>query len=123
MNKENIIISIAFFLIMVVFFYFKNASRLVTSKKKRKKAVDIIEVKYLFLINNIEKEKLLNKKMMLVFSVINAIIVDFVFVVVIVLKVPIFVKFIFGLILFMGLIYSIYGILGKILLKRGYGKK
>ena len=121
MNKENIIIAIVFFFIMVLFFYFKNMLKLVS--KKKKKDNEIVEVKYLCLTSNIDKIKILNKRMIIVFSIINALIVDFVSMVVILLKVPIFVKFIVGLVLFMGLIYSIYGILGKILLKRGYGKK
>ena len=121
MNKENIIIIIAFFFIMVIFFYFKNMHKLVS--KKKKKDNEIVEVKYLCLTSNIDKAKLINKKMMIVFSVINALIVDFVFTIVILLKVPIFVRFIIGFVLFIGLIYSIYGILGKLLLKRGYVKK
>ncbi len=123
MNKENTIIAVIFFAIMVLFFYFRNVLKLANQKKKRKKDSEIIEVKYLCITNDIDRNKLLNHKMMIVFSIINAIIVDFVFIIVMLIKVPIFVKFIIGLVLFLGLIYSIYGILGKYLLKRGYDKK
>ena len=123
MNKENTIIAVIFFAIMVLFFYFRNVLKLANQKKKRKKDSEIIEVKYLCITNDIDRNKLLNHKMMIVFSIINAIIVDFVFIIVMLIKVPIFVRFIIGLVLFLGLIYSIYGILGKYLLKRGYDKK
>ena len=121
MNKENTIIAVIFFAIMVIFFYFRNVLKLANQKKKRKKDSEIIEVKYLCITNDIDRNKLLSNKMMIVFSIINAIIVDFVFIIVMLIKVPIFVRFIIGLVLFLGLIYSIYGILGKYLLKRGYG--
>lgn len=122
MSKENIILAIIFYFIMVIFFYFRNILKLANQNKKRKKDSEIIEVKYLCITNNLDKDKLLNNKIMFLFSIINSLIVDFVFIVVIQLKIPIFIKFIVGLLLFLGLIYSVYGILGKYLLKRGYGK-
>ena len=127
MEKENLIISAIAFVIMIIFFYLRNLykmGKLQKGKRKRKnKSYEIIEVKYLSITQNLDKDKLLNSKIMLLFSVVNALIIDFVFLVVITLKIPIIVKMLMGLLLFLGLIYSVYGILGKIFIKRGYDKK
>ena len=127
MEKENLIISAIAFVIMIIFFYLRNLykiGKLRKGKRKRKnKSYEIIEVKYLSITQNLDKDKLLNSKIMLLFSIVNALIIDFVFLVVITLKMPIIVKMLMGLLLFLGLIYSVYGILGKILIKRGYDKK
>ena len=123
MDKENMIIAIVAFILMIIFFYCRNMLKLNSQiKNKKKKSNDILEVKYLCLTNKIDKTRLMNKKMMFIFSLINAIIVDFVFLIVIIIRVPIFFKFLIGLVLFIGLIYSIYGIFGKILVKKGYDK-
>ncbi len=120
MDKETIYVALIGFAIMVCFFYYHNLFKLNNKNKKKKKHSDIMEIRYLSITANINKELLMHRRFLLLFGIINAFIVDIVFVIVMVIKVPIFIKFVLGLFLFLGLIYSIYGILGKILVMKGF---
>ena len=105
---------------MRLFFYYQNLFKL--AKKGKKKKSDILEIKYLSLTANIQEDLLMNKKMLLFFAIINALIISIVFLIVMIIKVSIIIKFLIGLLLLIGLIYSIYGIIGKIFIMKGFEK-
>lgn len=125
MSKFEIIMSVVAFVSSILFFLIVNLSKLKlinSSKKKRKKEVRITEIKYLIYKFNLKEEKLLQKKFIILFSLVNSLIVTAVFMVLMIFPYGIIWQILFGFILLIGLIYSIYGIIGSILLKRGYCK-
>ena len=123
MNQENIIITcIAFVVISIVLFLYNGykASILLNKKKKKYKKSEITEVKYLSLTYGLKKEKLMLPKIILLISIVDAFIISIVFLVVTMLPWAIIWQLLVGFVLLLGLIYSIYGIIGKILVKKGY---
>lgn len=113
----NSIISLVAFVIIFGFFYLRDLKRL-NSKKKKDKKNQIVEIKYLMLRNNIKEEYLLNKGFFALTAGINAFIISSVFFLIEMLNWHIVLKLMLGFVLTLGLIYSIYGILGNILEKR-----
>ncbi len=91
-------------------------------KKKNKKDSELIEVSYLVNKFNLNKEKLLTKKMLFIFSIINSLIITIVSMVIISINTYIILKFILGFILLFALIYSLYELLGRYLKRKGYGE-
>ena len=125
MNLENIIISlIAFISLTIILFLLNgNKARFLLGKKqnkKKNKKYEIIEVKYLISAYSLSKNKLLTPKIILLTSLIDAFIISLVFLIVMSLPWKIYWQLLVGFALLMGLIYSLYGILGKILIKKGY---
>ena len=110
----NIILTILAFIFVFFFFYIRDLHRL----KAKKKKVVITEVKYLMLRNNIKEEYLLNKKFLALTAFLNAFIIAVVFFLIELLDWHIIFKLMVGFVLTLGLIYSVYGILGNILEKR-----
>jgi hypothetical protein len=93
-------------------------------KKPRKKDIkEIIEIKYLSITYGIVKEKILTKKFMFIISIIDAFIISSVFLVITLLPYGIFWQLLVGFAMLLGLIYSIYSILGRVLSKKGYDQK
>lgn len=124
--KTNIIITVIAFFLMGSLMYFFNLYKLnQISKKKKKKGKDyeIIEFKYLTLTYNLVPEKLYNKTMVLIISIINAFIIAVVFFVVIIIPWKVLWQLLLGFVFLLGFIYAFYGILGKILVMKGYDKK
>lgn len=123
--KTNIIISvIAFFVILLVSYVFNlgRLSSIKKNKKKKGKDYEILEFKYLSLSYNIKKQYLYNKKMILLISVLNAFIITIVFFTVIMIPWKVVWQLLIGFILLFGLIYGVYGVLGRILVMKGYDK-
>lgn len=123
--KINIIMTVIAFFVMLIFMYVWNLiklSNIKKNKKKKGKEYDIVEFRYLALTYNINKEKLYNKKMIIIISIINAFIIALVFFIVVLIPWHIIWQLLVGLVLLLGLIYGIYGILGKILVWKGYDK-
>ena len=92
-------------------------------KIKRKKAKNIGEVQYLVNKFNLNSSKLNYKKVCLVVSILNSIIITTVTFVISIINVPMILQFLVGFILLFALIFSLYEIYGRILVKRGYVKK
>ncbi len=127
MNEFEIIMTTVAFFATIILFLGINLYKLkeITSpkkKRKKKKNIEIMEVKYLIYKFNLKEEKLLNKKIIILFAFLNSLIITTVFVAIILLPYGMVWKILLSFILLMGFIYSVYGIVGTILLKRGYDK-
>ena len=123
MKLENIIIAIITFILLTIFLYLWNSRKakiILGKKKKKNKKYEIIEIKYLMLTYDLKKEKHLVPKIILMTSLMDGFIISIVFLIVMLLPWKIYRQLLVGLVLLMGLIYSLYGILGKILVKKGY---
>lgn len=117
MSQETLIIAIIMFILIFFVSYLLNIFKLgVYAKEKVHK---ILEVRYLCIKFNIREETLLNKGFLLFTSLINSLIMTGVFLVIELLDMHIMFRLMIGFILLLGLIYSIYGILGKFLERRG----
>ena len=124
MNLDLIIASIAFVVITVALYIWniRKLSGKKSKKRKKREAREIIEINYLVITHNIKKERLLNSKFILLISIIDAFIICLVFLVVMLIPYALVWQLLTGFVLLLGLIYSIYTILGRILVKKGYDK-
>ena len=121
-----IIFGLLFIIIFIVDYFFikrKYLKRLYDKrKKKRKKNNELMEISYLVSKFNLDKDKLNLKKLLILVSMINAFIISFVSVVVMLIRINIILQLFIGFVLLMALIYALYEILGRHLVKKGYGK-
>ena len=92
-------------------------------KIKKRKYKTISEVQYLIAKFKLNSSKLNYKRICLVVSLLNAIIITTVVVVVSSINAPIALQFLVGFILLFALIYALYEIFGRILIAKGYNKK
>jgi len=125
MDWDIMIISsvIAFVVIFIILFLLNVAKidKIKKGKKKRNnKDVFLIEVQYLFYKYKINKERLYTRGYAALFAFINAFIISVTFWAIELIPWHLAFKMLIGFVLLMGFIYSIYGILGSILVKRGY---
>ncbi len=127
-----------FFLVTFVFCFLGRFTIFLLSKKsrkkkKRKKKEDkdfeelkksgiSIEILYLEVKYKIPKEKTNNRKFGAIISLLDALIIAGTLSIVVNLAKNIIIRMILALVIFLVLIYVIYGILGKILVKKGYDK-
>ena len=121
----DIIIASISFVIITVVLYVRNVKKISpkkSKKRKKKEAREILEVNYLVVTHNLKKEKLLNKNFMLLISVVDSLIICAVFLVIMLIPYDTIWRLMAGFVLLLGLIYSIYAIIGKILVMKGYDK-
>ena len=121
---DLIIASVSFVVITIVLFLWnvKKLKPKKSGKRKKKSAREVLEVNYLAVTHKLKKEKLLNKKFLLLISVIDSLIICSVFLVIMLIPYDTIWKLMAGFVLLLGLIYSIYAILGKILVMKGFDK-
>ncbi len=120
-----ILFAILFGLIFIVDYLFikrRYLKRLNSKKKKKKKNKELMELSYLIGKFKLDKDALPLNKVLLMVSLINAFIIAFVAIVVLILNVHLIIQLIVGFILLLALIYSIYELYGRYLVKKGYGK-
>ena len=127
MEKLTAALLIFFFLLLIVFvvdylFIKRRYYKQIIGKKKRKKNVDITEIFYLVSKFKLDKTKLPYKYLLLGISLINAFIISLVAVVIMLIKIHIVFQLMIGFVLLFGLIYSCYELLGRYLVKKGFGK-
>ncbi len=116
---------ILFLLIFMVDYLFikrRYLKRLNGKKKKKKKDNELMELSYLIVKFKLDKSKLPLNKLLVIISLINAFIISIVSVTVLLLDTYTIVRLLVGFVLLMGLIYSLYEILGRILERRGFSK-
>ena len=122
--KAKIIVAAIFFAIIIAVRYISYMAKVdkIEKKKTNKKGkeVAIIEVQYLYFKYKIVRERLYNNKFAILFSVINAFIICCTFIFISIIPLHFMFQVLIGFVMLMGLIYSIYGIVGNILSKRGY---
>ncbi len=117
---EQIIYDILFFLIVFAIIFTINY--LVYLKKiKKGKHLEIVD--YVVLRFNLDSKKINARRMILAISLINAFIISLVSTVITKLNIAIIWQFMIGFVLLFGLIYSLYEIYGKYLIKKGYKRK
>ncbi|MBE6161830.1 MAG: hypothetical protein E7158_06400 [Firmicutes bacterium] len=109
-----------FIIIFIVVFLITYIMDLIKIKKKKTKKIG--EVQYLINKFNLSPTKLKYKKVCLVISLLNAFIIATVTSIISLLDVPMALQFLVGFILLFALIYSLYEIYGRILVKKGYEK-
>lgn len=98
---------------------------IVRKKQKRltrKKSSDVMEISYLIAKFNLDKNKLKVKKMILVISLLNAFIIAFTSSLILSLNWFILIRMLLGFVLILALIYAVYELYGRYLVKKGYGK-
>ena len=107
------------FLVDYIFIKRNYLRRLNGKKKRKKKDSEITEIVYLIGKFKLDKSKLPMNKLLLGISFINAFIISLVAVLVILININILLQLIIGFILLIALIYSIYELLGRYLVKVG----
>ncbi len=126
-----------FFLVTFVFCFLGRFIIFLLSKKNRKKKKSkkedadfenlknsgiSIEILYLGVKYKIPKEKINNRKFGAIISLLDALIIAGTLSIVVNLVKNIIIRMVLALVIFLILIYVIYGVLGKILVKKGYDK-
>lgn len=123
---EKIMVNVLFFmfLMFVIFFidYVFFMKRKLNDKGKRKKE-DIMEINYLVGKFKLDRKKILYKPVALWCALINAFIMSFVSTVVFNIKLHIAWQLLIAFALLFGLIYSLYEIYGRHLVRKGWKKK
>ncbi len=111
----NIFMFLIFLLIIFIITYFMNLS-----KYKKKKSIG--EIKYLINKFNLDEKKLKKRQMILWVSIIDAFIISFVGTFIFMLPIDYVWKFLAGFVLLFALIYALFEIYGRHLVKKGYQK-
>jgi hypothetical protein len=126
---ENLSSSILFFLITFIlvflgdyFLFLRGKLAILSNRKqnKRNKKIVINEINYLSFKFKIAKEKLYTKPIILWIAFVNSFIISLVSTVVTSVSLPLYYQLPIGFVLLFGLIYSLYEIFGRILLRKGY---
>ncbi len=117
-----LILFIIIFTVDYLFIKRRYLKRLNGKKKRKKKDNELMELSYLVAKFKLDKSKLPLNKLLVVISLINAFIISIVSVTVLLLDTYTIVRLLVGFVLLMGLIYSLYEILGRILERRGIRK-
>ena len=119
MTKEMYVI---FYLVVyLIVFLVTYIIDLIKIKKKKQKKIG--EIQYLVSKFKLDINKLNYKKVCLVISFLNAFIISSVTLVISLLKTNMTLQLIVGFVLLFSLIYSLYEIYGRILVKKGYALK
>ena len=105
----------------------KKDSKKAKNKKKNKKKINkkdiqFGEINYLIGKFKLDKKKINYKTAILWISIINAFIISFVSTVISAIPAHIIWQLLVGFVLIFGLIYALYEIYGRILVKKGWGK-
>ncbi len=88
-------------------------------KAKKKKKIEVMEVEYLVMKFKLNKSKLYSRWVMLWIAFINAVIITIVSVTVSLIPVEMIFQFLIGFVVLFGLIYSLYELFGRYLIKKG----
>lgn len=122
MLQEEIWLEMFFFLIVFclvyMITYFTNLR-----KWKKKQYKKIGEYNYLMMKFHLDGTKLILRKMLLWFSLMDALIIAFVTTFITMLDIGIMWQLLIGFVLLFALIYAIYEIYGRSLVKKGYQKR
>ena len=114
----NIFMFLFFFFIIFLILYAFNLWK-VKSKKKR----SIGEIKYLVNKFDLDEKSLKVRSMILWICLIDAFIISFIGTFIFMLPIEYIWKFLIGFVLLFALIYSLYEIYGRHLIKKGYQRK
>ncbi len=123
----NYMTDLIFFLVTWVVIFLVDFLALLRPKAKkimntkgRKKKNDILEVQYLSGKFKIDKTKLLKTSILVWMAIINSFIISFVATAIHMLPIKLLFQLLIGVVLLFALIYSLYELFGRILVKKGY---
>ncbi len=114
-----IIFSLIFLIVFIVYYMILKNNYLKNNKKKKKKKNDVTEILYLVSKFKLKKEDLINKKMFIIISLLNAFIISIVCTIIFLIDTPFYIRLIIGFVLLFALIYALYELLGRYLVKVG----
>ena len=115
-NLYSLVLVILGLIVYLVDYYILLKPKL-NVKKKKKKQKEIMEIDYLTKKFGIPKEFLLNVKVFKNIALMNAFIISFVSTVIMFIPVHLSLQFLVGFVLLFSLIYSIYELYGRYLIK------
>ena len=123
---EKILLNVLFFmaLMFIVFFvdyYFIMRRRL--KEKSKKKKEQMMEIVYLTSKFNLDKNKIHYKPVLLWCALINGFIISLVSTIIVNIKLHMMWQLLIGFVLLFALIYAIYEIYGRHLVRKGWKKK
>ena len=120
-------ISLIVFLILLIIIYLidylfikRKYLKILEGKKKRKKTKELMEITYLVNKFKLNKDLLPMNSLTKEICFINAFIISFVIAILMLLNINIFFQLIIGFVLLLALIYSLYELLGRHLVRKGY---
>lgn len=118
-NRYSLVLVILGIIIYLVNFYILLKPKLnpKVKKKNKKKKTEIMEVDYLVRKFGIPKEYLLTARIFKKMAIINAFIISLVSTIIMFLPIHMSLQFLVGFALLFGLIYSLYEILGRSIIK------
>ena len=119
---KSLILNLLFFFVIGLVLFLLDYLFLIKRKLKSKKVKndEIMEINYLISKFKLDKNKVLYKPMCLYIALINGFIMSFVVTVISNIKLKMMWQLLIGFVLLFGLIYSIYEIYGRILVKKGF---
>ena len=123
---KTILINVLFFLLLMIIIFivdyvFVMKRKLKGTKKKNKD--DIMEISYLIGKFKLDKSKVLYKPVALWCALLNGFIISFVSTIICNIKLHLMWQLLIGFVLLFALIYSVYEIYGRHLVKKGWKKK
>lgn len=121
MNKVlifGIILFIVLFILLYFYYTFKMIQVLNKKRTRKNKEKFLFPVKYLSNKFKIDKNVLLTKKMVLIYSLVDSFIMSLVVIIIELIPLPFAIQLLIGFILLFALIYSIYELLGRYISKK-----
>ena len=122
---EKVLINLIFFFVVALVIFLCDYMLIMKRKLKSKKVKneDIMEINYLISKFKLDKNKVLYKPLCLYCSLINGFIISGVVTVISNIKVKMMWQLLIGFIMLFGLIYAVYEIYGRHLVKKGWKNK
>lgn len=122
---EKVLINLIFFFVVALVIFLCDYMLIMKRKLKSKKVKneDIMEINYLISKFKLDKNKILYKPLCLYCSLINGFIISGVVTVISNIKVKMMWQLLIGFVMLFGLIYAVYEIYGRHLVKKGWKNK
>lgn len=122
---KSLMLNLLFFFVIGLVLFMLDYLFLMKRKLKSKKVKndEIMEINYLISKFKLDKNKVLYKPMCLYCSLINGFIISFTVTVISNIKLKMIWQLLIGFVIVFGLIYAIYEIYGRILVKKGWRRK
>ncbi len=118
----GLFVFIAVFLVNFLWIFKRGNIKKQKKKKKNKKLEDFVGLSYLIPKFKLDINKMNLNYVFFMVSLINAFIISFVFMVVTIIPWNVGFSMLLGFVLLFGLIYALYEIYGRILVKKGWSK-
>lgn len=122
---SKILLNLIFFFVLALIIFLADYLFVFKRKLKSKKVKndEIMEISYLMYKFKLDKNKVLYKPMCLYCALINGFIISGVVTIICLFDIGYIWRLLIGFVMLLGLIYSIYEIYGRILIKKGWQKK